>query len=234
MTRQKTIEEMNAGYKLFLDIQMGKYLKSMNKAEFDSDEEAANVIKKIVNEWNNSIADKHAMLDNSDLTAKTSWFNSVNIDFKKSAGMKTMPGTTKEIQEETKEMISHYNEIFPYLPEGAVLLLLFAGPAMEAYGYPLERFNKLVNGEEPTEIEIDLLRWAYDIALLSMSAFMEKIKSKKKKYLEKSIDIAAEELDKETALGVVHDIYENIEEHFADIDVGEKRKSPKKKKKKKK
>lgn len=98
MTKQKSVEEIKADYNLFINIQMGKYFKLMNKAEFDSDEEAKRVLGKIVDEYNNSIAGEHARLDQSDLTAKTFWFNSVNIDFEKVTDLKSILGKIPVIQ----------------------------------------------------------------------------------------------------------------------------------------
>ena len=60
---------------------MGKYLKSCGKNEFNSDKEAQAVISKIIQTWNQKIADEHLRLDSSTKEAKTAWFNSINIKF---------------------------------------------------------------------------------------------------------------------------------------------------------
>ena len=48
MKKQKLIDEIRADYHLFFDIQIGKYLKQVNKGEFDTQAEAKRIINKLL------------------------------------------------------------------------------------------------------------------------------------------------------------------------------------------
>jgi hypothetical protein len=230
---KKSIEEIRADYHLFIDIQMGKYFKGKGKTEFSSDEEAKWILDKIVRAYNQKIASDHLHLDNLNEAAKASWFNSVEIDFEKPHNshlpFENIPG----IKKETREFISFYDDLLPFLPEAAIVYLMNAGPAFEAYGYSFERFEKIIDGEDPTEIEEDLLLWAYDIALSVAQAYLEKDKAKKEKFLSIAIAIANEELDEKTSVDVVAEIYANYKEIFSEHKK-KKQKSEKQRQKKKK
>ncbi len=225
-------EKIKADYHLFIDIQMGKYLSSKNKSEFSSEEEANMVMGKIVKAYNQKIASDHLRLDNLNEASKASWFNSVEINFDTPVDSFQPVKGSSDIKKATKEFISFYNKLFPFLPEGAIIYLLNTGPALEAYGYPLERFKKIIDGEEPTEIEEDLLLWAYDIAFGVAQAYLEKDKVKKANFLSVSYAIANEELDEKTALNVVSQIYAAYEESFSMFERKEQKPKTKKKKRK--
>jgi hypothetical protein len=238
-----SVEEIKADYHLFVDIQMGKYLSSRNKSEFSTIEEAKMVMGRIVEAYNQKIASDHLRLDNLNQAAKASWFNSIEIDFSAIGGLASgeedslvSSRVTKNIpviNKETKEFISFYDDLLPFLPEGAIMYLMFAGPALEAYGFPFERLKKIIEGEEPTEIEEDLLLWAHDIVFGVVTAFHEKDRIKKEKFLAASVGLACEELDEKKALEVVTEIYANYEEDFSELK-GKKQKLTTKTKKKKK
>ncbi|MBU0558913.1 MAG: hypothetical protein KJ799_10565 [Bacteroidetes bacterium] len=226
MKKQKSINEIRVDNNLFVDIQMGKYLKKFSKSDFDSEREAQMVTGKIIASWNGEICHEHERLDNSSLESKTAWFNSVEIDFDKDDSFDESTGDME------KEMIERFDDVFYFLPKYAIMFLLFAGPAFEAYEYPIERFSELADGEEPTEIEEELLIWAYDIAFNVMGAFFKKKKFEKEHLLDEAYEIAIEELDPETASEVVLEIYSNIEKHFDKRGKEENRPKTKKKKRK--
>jgi len=228
MKPNKSIEEIKNDYHLFIDIQMGKFLKSANQSEFQSEKEAQNILGKIIEAYNNLIAPEHNRLDASTPEAKTSWFNSVEIDFFSLTQPVTNEPDVKETFRAMENVITSYDEMFPFLPKGAVLFLLFAGPALEAYGYSLERFKKLLDGEKPTDIEKNILQWAYDVTALLSIAYKEKKASSKDKYYFESLQIAKLELDENIARRVIAEIYTNIKEHFADLKTNQNKK-PKKK-----
>jgi hypothetical protein len=221
-------ENLTADYHLFIDIQMGKYLRSVNKNEFSSDDEAKLVIGKILQAWNDKISNKHNQLDNSTTEAKTAWFNSIDIDFPSLTTLVT--DNKQKIRNATKSMINYYDNIFPFLPEGAVMYLLFAGPALEAYGYSLERFSKLLHGEKPTGIEKYILQWAYDVSFGIMLAYLAKNDSIKDKLLSNSLKLLKKELDEQTAANVLSNIYSSIQENYKNLEKNKnKPKSTKKK-----
>lgn len=231
---KKSNEDIKADYNLFFDIQMGKYLKFKNKSAFSSDEEAENVMQKIIDVYNEIIAPDHDRLDNSDETAKISWFNSVEIDFQNADGISRLSENSLDKYEIMKELILHYDEVFQYLPEKAVLYLMNAGPALEAFGYPLERFEELLQGAEPAEIEKEILRWSCDIVFQITDSLLEKDGFKKEKKLVQAILIAEEKLDEDTAIDVVSDIYDSIEADFTESNEKKNKSKSKSKKKKKK
>lgn len=173
MKPNKPIEQIQQDYHLFLDIQMGKYLKSVNRSEFNSEDEAKNVLGKIIDAYNTLIAPKHDRLDNSTTETKTDWFNSVEINFQTTTANQTKNNGTNG-REALKEMENCYDDPFPFLPEGAVFYLILAGPALEAYGYSIERFNEVIQGKTPTPIEEDLFLWAYNLTAEIMQAYLKK------------------------------------------------------------
>jgi len=229
---KKSIEEIKSDYHLFADIQISKYLSRKNKSAFSDDKEAEFVVEEILNTYNEKIASDHLRLNNLNQASKVSWFNSIEIDFEELNITDLPDDNIPELDIFTKELISSFDDIFYFLPEGAIIYLLHAGPALEAYGYLLERFNKITEGEEPTEIEEDLLNWAYDLVFEIHLAYFEKNKNKKDDFLANAMIIAEEELDKKTASDVVAKIYVNIKEFFAEFE--EKKDQLKKKKKKRK
>lgn len=224
---KKSIEEIKADYHLFIDIQMGKYLKSVNRGEFNSDAEAKNVLDKIIETYNKLISPEHDRLDNSITEAKASWFNSIQIDYPSPASVSHTINYKNKLQETSLEAIELYDELFSFLPPGNFVFLLLAVPALEAYGYPFQRLSKLLDGETPSAIEKDILRWAYTITLYLMSAFIEKKETDKKKALSYAIEIVNKELDEISTQKVISEINANIKEHFA---FAKKRKANKKKK----
>jgi hypothetical protein len=228
MTPNKSIEEIKNDYHLFIDIQMGKYLKSVNQSEFQSEKEAQNILSKIIEAYNNLIATEHDRLDNSTTEAKAAWFNSVEIDFSNFTPSANHEQDIKDTFRAMENVVASYDEMFPFLPKGAVLFLLLAGPALEAYGYSIERYKKLLDGEKPTEIEKKILQWAYDVTAILSVACQEKKASAKDKYFLKSLQIAKLELDDDTARRVVAEIYTNIKEHFAELKTDENKKRKKK------
>lgn len=217
MNTSKSIEEIKNDYHLFIDIQMGKFFKLVNQSAFLSEQEAQNILSKIMESYNKLIAHEHLRLDNTTIEAKTAWFNSIEIDFL--GGTQALPKEplSKESHRSMDNVVAYYDDIFPFLPKGSVLFLLFAGPALEAYGYSLDRFKKLMEGVTPSGIEKDVLQWAYDITALLSIAHRESNSSEKDKHYLKSLEIAKLELDDNIARKVVSQIYSNIEEHFADI-----------------
>ncbi len=220
----KSIEEIKADYHLFIDIQMGKYLKNVNKSEFSNDSEAKLVLDKIVEAYNQKVASDHLRLDNLNNAAKTAWFNSIELDFRKEV-TKAISEFEAVFENEFEKVTEHFYDIFPFLPDGSMEVLIFVGPALEAYGLPFERFKDLILGEPPTEIEEDIITWAFEVTFNVMGSLVERGKAKRKKILDDAIKIAGEELDKETAINVVQEICNAITETIG--------KEPKKSRKKK-
>ncbi|MCL6099372.1 MAG: hypothetical protein M1391_12435 [Bacteroidetes bacterium] len=218
MKFNKPIEEIKNDYHLFIDIQTGKYLKSANQSEFQSDQEAQNILGKIIDAYNNLIAPEHDRLDNSTVEARAVWFNSVDIDFSTPVSTTNSETYKSKINQISLEMVKYYDNVFPYLPPGAIKFLLLAGPALESYGYPFERFKKLMLGKKPTDIEKEILRWAYTITLYLLAGYIEKYESDKKQFLLDATLEANKELDENNTKLVISEIYINIEEHFAYLE----------------
>ncbi|MCF7859522.1 MAG: hypothetical protein K9N07_09430 [Candidatus Cloacimonetes bacterium] len=234
MKKQKSIEEIKADYHLFIDIQMGKYFKQSNKECFDNDDEANLILGKIVQIWNSKIADNHARLDNSDLSSKSAWFNSVEIDFSNKEFDLPEDAELTDIYDDIPlkdlKKIDALDEIFYFLPKGAFNLLIFAGPALEAYEYPFERFKELLNGEKPTEIEEDILKWAFDLVVEILNGFF--YPEDLEHHFFEAVSIAEEELEQKLAVEVVSKILTAIEDEYGKSEESIMKKNTDKKNKK--
>ncbi len=222
----RTIKEIKEDYNLFIDIQINKYLKSVDKTEFSDEQEATLVLRRIFYTYNVTIADEHLKLTNLNREAKEKWFESIEIDFDQDNDDDI---SEFEDYDEFEEATESFYERFPFLPEGSIVALLFVGPALEAYGMPFERFNTLLRGEdECTEIEEDLLIWAFDLTLTIMEAVAERNKKKKEKILNEAFIIAQQELNKEDSRKVINAIVKDIKE-FEGVFIEEEQKNKKKK-----
>lgn len=211
----KSIDEIKADYHLFIDIQTGKYLKSKNKTTFDNETETKQIMRKIIEAYNDKIASDHFRLDNLDKTAKISWFNSVEIDFHATEIQSVIPEGSSDLNILTSKLLSHFNELFPFLPDASILHLMNATPALKAIGYPVERFVELLDGKEPSIIEVEILEWAYEVAFETADSFLEKDEFTKDKKLFWAIRKAEKKLDEDTAAEVVSHIYNKIAEDFS-------------------
>jgi hypothetical protein len=222
----RTIKEIKEDYNLFIDIQINKYLKSVDKTEFSDEQEATLVLRRIFYTYNVTIADEHLKLTNLNREAKEKWFESIEIDFNQDNDDDI---SEFEDYDEFEEATESFYERFPFLPEGSIVALLFVGPALEAYGMPFERFNTLLRGEdECTEIEEDLLIWAFDLTLTIMEAVAERNKKKKEKIFNEAFIIAQQELNKEDSRKVINAIVKDIKE-FEGVFIEEEQKNKKKK-----
>jgi hypothetical protein len=222
----RTIKEIKEDYNLFIDIQINKYLKSVDKTEFSDEQEATLVLRRIFYTYNVTIADEHLKLTNLNREAKEKWFESIEIDFDQDNDDDI---SEFEDYDEFEEATESFYERFPFLPEGSIVALLFVGPALEAYGMPFERFNTLLRGEdECTEIEEDLLIWAFDLTLTIMEAVAERNKKKKEKIFNEAFIIAQQELNKEDSRKVINAIVKDIKE-FEGVFIEEEQKNKKKK-----
>lgn len=212
MKKPKSIEKFKMDYQNFIDVQMSKYFEQTGKNEFDSEDAAADVLSKIIETWNIEISQEHERLDTSTIEAKADWFKSIEINF---IDENLFLENSKLYA--VDEMKSYYDNLFPFLPEGAMAIIIFAGAALEAYGYSFERFTKLFDGEEPTEFEEFLLSWAYDLVLEVMTAYQCLNKNKRDKFIARAEKIAKIELDAKTARKVVNLIYMEMEGFFEEL-----------------
>ncbi len=223
----KSIEEIKADYNLFLDIQINKYLTNLNRTEFENIDEANLILKKIADAYDNKIASDHLRLNNLNKDAKINWFNSVHIDF--TAPDNDLLFEPEDFTEEEMLRINDYfYERFPFLPEGSSAVLLFVGPALEAYGLPFERFQELMLGDDYcTEIEEDILTWAFELTLLVMGSVFERSKKKRENFYKEAVLIAEEELARKDAIKVVNEIasgIKNMQKEFDRFEQGNKKK----------
>ena len=218
------MDKTRADYHLFIDIQMGKYLKQVRRTEFKSEIEAKTVIGKIIESYNKFIAPENDRLDNSGNEAKTAWFNSVEAEFGDID--KEIDSFGRKFNIEFNKAMDYYDNLFPFLPEKSMTVLIFAGPALEAYGLPLKRFTALLNGDKITEIEKGILLWAYNLSSMTMAGFRQKTKKIRDKFLQEALEIAMEELEEKISIDVVAKIYQNLEEQFTgkNKNIGKKRK----------
>lgn len=224
----RAIEEIKKDYNLFFDIQINKYLNTVDRTEFKDEQEASLVLKRILYTYNVTIADEHLKLTNLKREAKEKWFESIEIDFDQndSDDNSTFEDFSNDDLEKATEF---FYERFPFLPDGSIVALLFVSPALEAYGMPAERFYTLMRGEDDcTEMEEDLLIWAFELTLSVMESVLEKSKNRREKAFKEALSIAMEEFDKDDALVLIEAIATNIKEFGKEF----KRQDPKDKKKK--
>jgi hypothetical protein len=242
MGKKPTKEKLTgfrANYHLFIDIQTSKYFRQTGKEAYDSEEEASRIIGTILEAWNEKIAPEKLSLNNLNDSAKAGWFNSVELDFEKESKFLQSDDEYDEdfpddMDESDFEDIEEPDEIFPFLPQGASMVLLFSAPAFEEYGYSEERFENIIRGEEPTETEINLIGWIYDFTLETVAAYYEKNSKVKDNLIAAAIEIATEHFDEETAVKVIDEIYLGIRTEFDQEKRNKKQQSKKKKSKKKK
>jgi len=208
----KSIDEVKQDYHLFIDIQMGKYYKSANKNAFDNEAEAKLVLDEIIKVYNAKIASEHLRLDNLKLDAKAAWFNSIEINFDRP--INDMNEFDEDFDIQLDEVSKEFDKVFNYLPEGSMQVVIFSGPALDMFGLPVERFEALVIGEKATDVEKDLIEWAFEVTLNVMDAVFSKSKNKKQKSLREAVIIATEFLDTNQSEKVVKTIFENVTDAF--------------------
>ena len=211
----KSIEQIKQDYNSFIDIQTGKYFKLADKSAFDNDAEAKLVLDEIVKVYNENVASEHLKLDNLNAQAKNKWFSEIDIDFKKL--LNEMNEYEEEFNAQLDEVSNQFDKIFNFLPNGSMNVVIFSGPALDAFGLPLERFEALVKGEKPTEVEKDLIEWAFEVTLNIMDAYFSKSKSKKRNALKEAEILAEEYLDPVQSENVVKTILRNITDAFGDF-----------------
>jgi hypothetical protein len=208
----KSIDKVKQDYHLFIDIQRSKYFKSQKKETFDNDAEAKIVLDEIIKAYNDIVAPEHLKLDNLNPVAKNQWFNQIEIDFSK------IINEINEFDEEFDLQLDYvskeFDEKFSFLPKGSMHIFVFSGPALDAFGLPIERFETLVKGEKATEVEKDLIEWAFEVTLNVMDAVFSKSKKIKRNKLMHAIGIALEFLDNDTSEKVVQAIFHNILDTF--------------------
>jgi hypothetical protein len=199
MKKQKSIEEMKADYHLFIDIQMGKYLRQNNKDEFDSHAEAKDIIGKILTTWNSKIAVEKEKLDTLDVAAKAGWFNSIEIHYLQDKTEKQSSEKPGNIEPSTGVM----NKIFPGISNSELDLIPFCWALLEPLGYKYERMREIIAGSVPAEIEIQLFRWSHEIVSIVNKAVHAKLESKAKDFMDTAYYRACERLENKDAKDII-------------------------------
>ncbi|MFN3695129.1 MAG: hypothetical protein ACK4UV_08975, partial [Ignavibacterium sp.] len=177
----KSTNKIKADLTLFIKIQQNKYLQSKGKTEFDDDQERELVTDNILYAFKKKIVPEYLRLNNLNKEAKENWFNSIDIDYSNLDVEQDDIFDDIELSDELlKKLSDHYDEIFYFLPEGGWRLLLFAAPAYEVYGFPIERFKKIFSGAELTNFEVDFFSWAHDFVVSLIPLVTERSKKKMK------------------------------------------------------
>ncbi|MEM5777991.1 MAG: hypothetical protein QXJ06_06185 [Candidatus Aenigmatarchaeota archaeon] len=207
------IEELREDFNLFLKIHLEKYRLYANRDEFIDDTEMEIVFNNILDYFIDNIIPEKLKLKNLSEAAKTEWFSSIEFDYYNY----DLPDD-EEIDQNLEKTIRLLSSNFPFLPEDSLAVLVFAGPALDAYGLPRDRFMDLLEGKDKcTEIEEHLITWAFNLTALAISSIKEKNKKKRQKYLKEAIAIASEELNEAEAQEVVNEIIENYQELTKDF-----------------
>ncbi|MFN3874134.1 MAG: hypothetical protein ACK4R9_14125 [Ignavibacterium sp.] len=211
----KSTNKIKADLTLFIKIQQNKYLQSKGKTEFDGDQERELVTDNILYAFKKKIVPEYLRLNNLNKEAKENWFNSIDIDYSNLDVEQDDIFDEIEISDELlKKLSDHYDEIFYFLPEGGWKLLLFAGPAFEVYGFPIERFKEIFSGTEPTNFEVDFFSWAYDFVVSLMPLVTERSKKKMKMLIEEAAAVGLEFLTEEQVMEVIPQIIEQISDTY--------------------
>jgi hypothetical protein len=207
MNKKKSIEEIKADYHLFVDIQMGKYFKLKNKSEFSNEEEAKKILGAIVEAYNKNIAANHVRLDNSDKTAKVSWFNSIEIDFE-SDKRNQKSNKKKELSEEK------YERAPEAIIDKELDLIPYCYTVLSTLGYKFERMREIISGEQPSEIESELIQWSFKIVRLVNKAVHIKSASKAVDILDEAYYLLLEKMDKPDAKRTLSNLHDFILSDF--------------------
>lgn len=202
---------------LFVEIQQNKYLKSIGKTEFDNDQERELVTDNIIIVFKKEIISEHLRLKNLNKEAKENWYNSIDIEHSDLDFEKDDISNEIELSNELlKKLSDRYDEIFDFLPEGGGRLLLFAAPAYEIYGFPIERFKEIFSGTELTNFEVDFFSWAHDFVVSLMPLVTERSKKKMKILIEEAAAIGLEFLSEDQLVEVIPQIIEQISKIYKD------------------
>lgn len=239
----KSIDSIKQDYQMFIDIQMSKFLKLTGQLAFKNDKEANEVLKTIIDVYNDQIASDHLRLDNLNFEAKAAWFNSVNINFKefdldivdigdlaftdkKKSVQDARSHSDKSTPDDFNEFINEFDDRFEFLPDGALHVILYGLPLLQAYGYPFERFKDIVSGEKkPQNFEKDLLLWVFDTTLAIIDSVLVKNKKERELAYSLAIEIAEDFLDEDEAEQVVKYIEDFYKKDTLNEKKGSKRNS---------
>jgi hypothetical protein len=208
-----SIEKLKADYHDFIDIQTGKYLRLAGKDAFDSDKEANKIMGEIIQTWNQKVVPFYDNIEEKSREVKAAYFNSIEIEF---TIVPPEKDNYDEVDDALADLFRYYDDVFYFLPPGAFMFILFSGPALAAYGYPLKRLKEILRGEPPTNFEKDLFHWAYDLTEEVFAYHHETNKEQKKEHYLEAVLIAEEMLDEELIDEVIEDIISYINEDWID------------------
>ena len=207
------MEKIKEDYHLFIDVQIGKYFKQTGKNEFSSEGEVKTVLAKIIEVYNNLIAPEHERLHHSTTEAKTAWFNTIHVNF--SNTKYNYEKSQYTVENVIVNLLSPNDMMLSFLPKDASLIMMFAGPALDAYGLPFERFQSLAAGAEITANEKRMFRWVFDLTKCVSVAYSTRGKKLKEQFMAHAVRIAQQELNPESSAEVVSKIYQIIKEQLS-------------------
>ena len=198
-------EEEEEMYSDFLFYQMNKYFRQKGKLKFSSEKEQENFDEHISDAYLSLVLPRILEIQQWTDDERASFLENIEIDFSKPAEEITIPKLGKEISE-------HLLNVYPFLPEDGVIMIMIALPALEYAGISEETLeNFLKQTETPNGEQTRLLKWAYNVGKnLFLSANMKKSK-KKKQLFDEIINNLNQELDENDSLTVMDSIISRIE-----------------------
>lgn len=107
------------------------------------------------------------------------------------------------------------NDMFPFLPEDGLLLVMYGSVALLAAGMPGDRLLEILDTGDYDEEEEELMYWTFEIAVLVMQSLVVKNKKEKFAFLEEAKDIA-EEFIEEDVDSVISLIQATLKKEFID------------------
>lgn len=219
----------------FQKIQTEKFFADKNRSEFKNKRELEFCINKIMAAWNFYIAPNSEKLDSLSIEQKSNWFRSIEIPFddksikSKSNKMNRERGkikkskTLKTLENSGDSERDKINNIFPFLPEDGIVMVMFGSAALLAAGMPGDRYMEILKTGVYDEGEKGLIYWAFEIAVLVMQSLIVKNEKEKFPLLEEAKDIAEEFIKIEDVDFVISTIQETMKKEFIDKPKVEKK-----------
>jgi hypothetical protein len=212
----------------FRTIQTELYLQQQGKTEFSTKEETMEVIGAILQAWNEHLAPRSKEIETMTAAEKTELFGGVRVDFARQfePPVFKQPQTVEtELSDDDRHVLELFDSMFPFLPPGTGIFLPGAMIALIALGIDKGRLKAIINGDEPSDDEEDLIMWAVDATAVLVDALDVEGTPQEIELTRRAMDILREELSDPEAGVVLLEIKKYLKEGQPPREDGTKRKS---------